>query len=144
MKEPDDSYHAFLVRIPTIMCGEGTCIVDLALMRALLKEDACLLPALLTPGEQNYCLKWRNPLPHIAARFAAKRALIEQMRIEEKTDITWTEIDIRSTPEGAPSLTLEKRVLDYARQAHMTSWLVSLTHARQYAGAFVAIETKRG
>lgn len=76
-----------------------------------------------------------DPVPGLAARFAAKEAF-------QKTwheTLSWRDVGVDSDGRGAPRLTFSPRV---ARRMAERGWRahVSLTHARTHAAAVVVLE----
>ena len=63
-----------------MILGTGVDIVDIERFRRInerLKDR--FIARVFTPGEQEFCLKRRDPVPHFAARFAAKEALFKAL-----------------------------------------------------------------
>ena len=76
-----------------------------------------------------------DPVPALAARFAAKEAF-------QKTwpeTLSWRDVGIVNAADGAPQLAFSERV---ARRMTAEGWRahVSLTHAREHAAAVVVLE----
>lgn len=76
-----------------------------------------------------------DPVPALAARFAAKEAF-------QKTwpeTLSWRDVGIVSDAAGAPQLAFSEHV---ARRMEAEGWRahVSLTHAREHAAAVVVLE----
>lgn len=91
-----------------------------------------------TDDEIAYCRSRRDPAPHFAARFAAKEAFLKALGAPP--GLRWTEIEVRSTPGGAPVLVLSGEAAAAARRRGVASQHLSLTHAGDVAAAVVVLE----
>ena len=59
-----------------IVRGVGTDIIECErIAKVFDRQKDRFLKRVYTEGEQDYCLKMKNPVPHLAARFAAKEAV---------------------------------------------------------------------
>lgn len=85
------------------------------------------LQRLFSPDETTYAFSHRDPYPHLAARFAAKEALIKAGRHQEP--LPWTQMEVRLDSQGKPNVYLEGTL--------SASHLVSLSHTTDYAVAVV-------
>ncbi|MBK8269849.1 MAG: holo-ACP synthase [Planctomycetes bacterium] len=63
------------------------------------------LSRILTPLERALCEKMKNPVPHIAGRFAAKEAVLKMIGTGWRGQIAWTDIEIENDPAGQPRVT---------------------------------------
>jgi len=75
-------------------------------------------------------------LDSLAARFAAKEAVIKALALSE-AGISWRDIEVVKLPDGHCELQLHGRVATRAHQAGCTQWQLSLSHEGDYAGAVV-------
>jgi len=81
---------------------------------------------------------YRKKLPSLAARFAAKEAVIKALG--KSTSVSLREIEVLSEPGGKPVVNLYGRTQDQARGLGLDSLAISLSHSREYAIALVAGE----
>jgi holo-[acyl-carrier protein] synthase len=72
----------------------------------------------------------------LAARFAAKEAVLKVLRAAEQ-GIDWRSIEVVRCDDGAPMLRLQGRAAEVAAQQGFFAFSVSLTHETDYAGAVV-------
>jgi holo-[acyl-carrier protein] synthase len=72
----------------------------------------------------------------LAARFAAKEAVIKVLRAAE-LGVDWRSIEVVRADDGAPSLRLAGRVAEAAERQGFFQFSISLTHETDYAGAVV-------
>lgn len=87
---------------------------------------------IFTTRERVYCFSRKDPGPFLAARFAAKEAVMKACATLCIRPPQWKEIDVRRRPNGAPFICLPKRFASY-------TVLVSLSHTRTHAIAFSII-----
>jgi len=89
-----------------------------------------------TEGERAYCLRMRDPAPFLAARFAAKEAVIKALDLPE-AGIGWRDIELTRGPGGRPALALHGRAAELARGLGVRDWAVSISHDGPQACAVV-------
>ncbi len=89
-----------------------------------------------TPEEVAFARSHRDPVPALAARFAAKEAFQKTWPVT----IGWRDVAVQRSARGVPSLVFAPEV---ARRLENEGWRahVSLTHARGHAAAVVVLET---
>jgi holo-[acyl-carrier protein] synthase len=75
-------------------------------------------------------------LDSLAARFAAKEAVIKALALSE-AGISWRDIEVLKQTGGHCELQLHGRVAVRAQQAGCRHWQLSLSHEGDYAGAVV-------
>jgi holo-[acyl-carrier protein] synthase len=74
----------------------------------------------------------------LAARFAAKEAVIKALRFSE-AGIDWREIEVQRLPGGECAIRLHGRALELAREQGVRQILLCLSHDGEYAGAVVSV-----
>ena len=114
----------------------GVDLADVARIRkALWAFPERFVKRVLTESEAAYCLSRPDPAPHIAARFAAKEAVIKCLG----EGVALTDICVERAMSGAPSVSLTGKA---AEKAAGRTILISLTHLPDIACAFaVLVET---
>ncbi len=75
-------------------------------------------------------------VPSLAARFAAKEAVIKALG-SGFIDSGWKDIEILSQQDGAPYIKLHGGVLDKANRLGFRDFAISLSHCRDYAVAML-------
>jgi len=83
---------------------------------------------------------YRKKLPSLAARFAAKEAVIKALG--KSTGVSLREIEVLSEPSGKPLVNLYGKTQNEARDLGLYGFAISLSHSREYAVALVAGESK--
>ena len=116
--------------------GIGTDIVSVGRIAALMKSGgAAFLNRWFTEGEIGYCTGKTVPSRHLAARFAAKEAVIKALPMAWDGPLPWRSIEIVNDPSGAPSVSLSGAILDAATRAGIGEIKISLSHCDEYATA---------
>jgi holo-[acyl-carrier protein] synthase len=93
------------------------------------------LQRVFTEGELAYCRSRRDPIPHLAARFAAKEAGLKALGTGLSMGVSWRELEVRRERGQPPTLSLRgrSRAIGEARGARRI--LLTLTHEGEYAVA---------
>lgn len=100
----------------------------------LKRQGERFLERIYTSAEREYC--GRN-LQCLAARFAGKEAVLKALGTGLTQGCTFQDISILRDESGKPYLVLEGRVREIALEKGMSSWLISLSHTKHYALAYV-------
>ena len=87
------------------------------------------LRRVFTPGEIAYC---RGRAPNLAARFAAKEAVMKCLGTGFR-GVGWRDVEVVRAPSGAPSARLHGRARRRAERLGVTEIAISLSHSREYA-----------
>ena len=113
--------------------------VDLAqiprLRRVVERWDERFLRRVFTEAEIAYCRRRRDPIPHFAARFAAKEATLKALGTGLRMGVNWRELEVRRERGQAPVMVLSGRCRDLAKAKGAGRVLLSLTHDGDYAMA---------
>jgi holo-[acyl-carrier protein] synthase len=128
--------------------GIGIDLVPIARMREVIARwGERFLGRVFTDGEIAYCRARRDPVPHFAARFAAKEAALKALGTGLTMGVKWRELEVRRERGQAPSLILSGRSREIGLRRGGRRVLVSLTHDGEYAMAqamLVADELRDG
>ncbi len=119
--------------------AHGIDLVDIARIERMLADHGDrFLQRVFTTAEQEYSKAGGlRCAERLAARFAAKEAVLKALGTGLRSGMSWTEIEVRVLPSGAPSLVTTGCVGDVARQRTITAWLISLSHSGGFAVASV-------
>jgi holo-[acyl-carrier protein] synthase len=113
------------------------------LRRAVERWDDRFLRRVFTDDEIAYCRRNRDPIPHLAARFAAKEAALKALGTGLTMGVRWREVEVRREPDQAPTLTLTGRCRALALARGAQRAFVSLSHDGDYALAQVMLVDDR-
>src|SRR5262245_4226558 len=95
---------------------------------------------LFTPGELAYCRGFKDPLPHLAARFAAKEATGKALGTGIAGGVGWTQIEVLQPGGRMPRLQLTGAALARFQAVGATRSHLSLSHDGGLGGACVVLE----
>lgn len=93
------------------------------------------LQRIFTAKERNYCLAAREPVTRLAGRFAVKEAVMKALGTGWRGGIEWTDIETLPDTMGRPVLTLSGQTAELAASLGVSRWIVSISHAGEYAMA---------
>jgi holo-[acyl-carrier protein] synthase len=91
------------------------------------------LERIYTPGEIAYC---RGRAPQLAARFAAKEAVMKALGTGTR-GVGWRDVEVTRKRSGEPQIELHGRAARRADRLGIDRIAVSLSHSREYAVASV-------
>jgi len=115
--------------------GVGTDLVEVSRLRDALERTPALLHRLFTPAEQSRCNRNRDPMPHLAARFAAKESVMKALG-RGMSAMAFTDIEVVADSAGAPGIRMSGRARRVADSIGVSEVRVSLTHTGDLAQAF--------
>ena len=117
----------------------GVDLVELdRIRRAVARHGTRFLARIYPPDE---LARYRDRLPELAARFAAKEAVSKALGVGlshlSVQGIGWQEVEVLSDPLGKPVVRLLGRAQALAEAQGLGTWAISLSHSRDHALAFV-------
>jgi holo-[acyl-carrier protein] synthase len=127
-------------RSPGGIVGLGTDLVEVDRFRLAVARRATLTERLFSDDERAYAAKQADPVKSLAARFAAKEAVMKALGVGLGSFALRDVEVVRDDDAGTPSLVLRGRAGTLARERGVTGWMVSLSHTDASAMA-VAIAT---
>lgn len=119
-----------------MIVGIGVDIVDIARFTRSLERTPRLRERLFTPNERALAL------PSLAARFAAKEALIKALGGSD--GVRWNDVEIASNSDRQPRFVSYRVTEQHLRERGVDRVHVSLSHDAGAAIAFVVVEQTRG
>jgi holo-[acyl-carrier protein] synthase len=119
----------------TTVVRTGVDIVAVARVARLATEDARALDDVFTQAELDYCRRRRRSHEHMAARFAAKEAVLKAFGTGIGKRMRWTDVEIAKERSGRPLVRLHGAVAEWAKRRGLAGVDVSLSHS---AGLAVA------
>ncbi len=122
---------------PGSLVGIGLDSVDIARFAAMLGRRAALRTRLFTEHERAYADRMADPVPTLAARFAAKEAVMKSLFVGLGA-LDWWDVEVRRRESGRPVLVVSGRAAGLATRRGVTAWQLSLTHTDSVASAGVA------
>lgn len=116
------------------MIGIGIDSVEVDRFRRAITSRPGIVDRLFTPAEADYGRRQADPAPRLAARFAAKEAVMKAMGVGLGA-FAFRDVEVVRAPSGAPSVALSGRASEVAAARGVTSWRLSLTHTALVAEA---------
>ncbi|MFN9939811.1 MAG: holo-ACP synthase [bacterium] len=101
------------------------------------KHGEVFLQRVFTQREIAYCSSRRSANQHYAGRWAAKEAALKALGTGWAKGIHWTDVEVRNEVSGKPMLILANRAEEVATSLGIRQMLISISHCRNYAIAFV-------
>jgi holo-[acyl-carrier protein] synthase len=121
--------------------GIGVDVVQVdRISQSLERFGARMEKRLFTPDELAYCRRHKDPLPHLAARFAAKEALFKAIGTGLSGGVGWQQAEVLQPGGHQPKLQLSGAALDRFRALGCTASHLTLAHDGGLAIACVVIE----
>jgi holo-[acyl-carrier protein] synthase len=96
------------------------------------------LRRIFTDGEIAYCTKRRDPVPHLAGRFAVKEAAMKALGTGQSRGVMWKDIEV-VRGGGPPRLKLHGGAARRADEMGVQQSLVTITHSETLALAQVLL-----
>ena len=120
--------------------GLGADVVEVGRMRVALDRTASLAERLFSDDERAYAFEQHDPAKSLAARFAAKEAVMKALGVG-LGDIDFHDVEVVRRDDGAPHLDVRGRARALAARRGVTRWLISLSHTDSTAMAVVIAES---
>jgi len=124
-----------------VILGIGTDISDFSRMRdALERSGRSLMNRLFTEAEQARCERRHDPVPCLAARFAAKEALGKALGVGLGS-MGITSAEVVNDERGAPSFRFHGRLKSWVEAVPGMRVHLTLSDGESHAAAFVVLES---
>lgn len=118
--------------------GHGVDIVDVARIERTLGDHADrFLERCFTAQERAYADASKRRVEHLAARFAAKEAVMKALGTGWAGGVGWSEIEVEREAGGRPVVVLHGAAAERARALGVRTWHLSLSHTESSAIASV-------
>ena len=121
------------------MIGIGVDVVDIERFRRSLARTPSMRQRLFTAVELDYVAPQADPVPSLAARFAAREAVMKSLGLGLGA-FGFHDVWVEREPSGAPLLVVTNRAAELAATAGVSRWHLSLTHSDLVAVAYVVAE----
>ena len=125
----------------------GHDLIEIGRIEAVWKRNGQrFLDRIYTEEELEYCLSQAQPLPSLAARFAAKEAFQKVWPRVHR----WKDVWVTRTPTPTGAFAFDRPKLDFGETIRLTlttnGWKthLSLTHTHMHASAVVILEETCG
>lgn len=115
----------------------GVDLVEVDRLARLVTEHVEALETLFTTQELGYCLPKRRRYEHLAARFAAKEAVLKAFGTGLSQGMCWKDVEVVNEAGGRPRVRLHGEVARWAHRRRLVDLDVSLSHTANLAIAQV-------
>lgn len=120
----------------------GVDTVEIARIGGLwLRAGRRFLDRVYTQAEQDYCLQRGEPAESLAARFAAKEAVLKCLGTGWSVGLGFHQVEVVRSPRGSVAVLLHGAAADLAKDRGIQRIHLSLTHDGGLATAFAVAET---
>ena len=106
----------------------GVDIVEVPRVERLIRSYERVEARLFTEHEIDYCRGRRRCYEHMAARFAAKEAVLKALGTGLSRGMRWTDVEVLNEDGGRPSVRLSGAVAAWAERLGVQQLEVSLSH----------------
>ena len=125
-----------------MIVGIGIDVVDIERMRrAMNRQKDRFVQRVFTASEQDFCNSHRDPVPHYAARFAAKEALFKALGTGWDRGVTWLDAEVKREHRASPSIHLGGEAGKISESLGTARVHLSLSHSESSAAAVVILES---
>jgi holo-[acyl-carrier protein] synthase len=119
--------------------GIGVDLVDIERFRRSLERTPSMRTRIFTEIELAYVAPQVDPVPSLAARFAAREAVMKSLGVGLGA-FGFHEVWVERAASGQPSLVFAGRAAELSAEAGVRRWHLSLTHSDVMAAAYVVAE----
>ncbi|HYB23764.1 MAG TPA: holo-ACP synthase, partial [Solirubrobacteraceae bacterium] len=109
-----------MASLPEPRLRVGVDLVGVERLERLLAEHADLHEELFTAAELEYCRGKRRCSEHLAARFAAKEAVLKAFGTGLSQRMRWTEVEVVAERSGRPRVRLSGSVAAFAERRRLS------------------------
>jgi holo-[acyl-carrier protein] synthase len=117
-----------------VLTGIGIDAVEVDRFRRVINRTPGVVRRLFTDGEQAAGARRRDPAERLAARFAAKEAVMKALGVGLGA-FAFHDVEVVNAPSGKPSLVLRGKAAALAEAQGVRRWELSLTHTDRTAHA---------
>jgi holo-[acyl-carrier protein] synthase len=115
-----------------VVAGIGIDLLEIGRLERALRRHPRLAERVFTPAERDYAAGRARPGRHLAARFAAKEAVVKALGLSGEFRLR----DVEVVAGEPPAVRLSGRAAEAAAGEPVA---VSLTHSREFAGAVAVL-----
>ena len=125
-----------------MIAGTGVDIVEISrIKQAAGKWSDKFLKRIFTQKELEYAHGKSIPYQHLAARFAAKEAVLKAIGDSAIHRIEWVNVEILNDEHGKPVVNLSGQAKKIKQEKNISDIIISMSHTRTYAVATAIILT---
>jgi holo-[acyl-carrier protein] synthase len=111
--------------------GLGIDLIEVGrIRRACDRWGERFLHRVFTAGERAYCMRRAHPEQSLAARFAAKEAVLKAIGTGLSGGIRWTDVEVTKERSGKPGVRLGERITRIIGERKV---LLTISHTKEFA-----------
>jgi holo-[acyl-carrier protein] synthase len=121
--------------------GIGVDTIELTrIERVYRRYNERFLERIFAPEEKAYALRYKDPVPRLAARFAAKEACMKALGTGWNFGVRWRDIVVVNDTSGKPQMSLHGKAKTLFERLSGERIHLSITHSKENATAVVIFE----
>lgn len=114
----------------SLIKGLGNDIVEIERIRKSFDRHGYrFLTRLFSTKEQDYCLTYKDPVPHLAARFSAKESIVKALGTGFGEHASWLDMEILNDSLGKPHVHFSEGI---KKKLNNPLVLISISHCELY------------
>jgi holo-[acyl-carrier protein] synthase len=114
--------------------GIGVDLVECDRFQLALERRAKIGERLFSDAEREYAYRHKAPVPHLAARFAVKEAVMKAMGVG-LWKFAMRDVEVTRLRSGQPEILLHNRAAEMAVERKIGRWMLTITHTDSMAMA---------
>jgi holo-[acyl-carrier protein] synthase len=115
---------------PPSILGIGNDIIEIERIRSSYDRYGYqFLSRLFSTKEQDYCLKFKDPVPHLAARFSGKESIVKALGTGFGKNASWLDMEIINDEQGKPCVFFSEEIKQRLQNPQV---LLSISHCKLY------------
>lgn len=123
-----------------MIAGIGIDIIEVSRIKeAVERWDSAFLKRIFTDNEVQYSQNKKFAYQHLAARFAAKEAVLKAIGDSAIQHIEWHNIEVLNDEFGKPYIRLSGEALKIKEAKQITDIIISMSHTHTFAVANVIL-----
>lgn len=111
----------------------GVDVVEISRMKEVIARTPSFKERLFSSQERQYCEKFHDSIPHYAARFAAKEAVVKALGVGFSQGVAYRDIEVIINKFGKPVVVLSGAAQRIAQSLEVVEMPISLSHTHQEA-----------
>ena len=124
-----------------MIVGTGVDLIAVKrIQEAVERHGMRFLSKIFTQNELEYSRGKAREFEHLAARFAAKEAVLKAFGTGAAAGVSLRDVEVVNSPNGKPDVVLHGKAYGFAQVRGVTRIHLSLSHADEYAVAQVVME----
>lgn len=108
--------------------GLGVDVIDISRFRNVCKRTPSFIKKMFSEAEIKFCNKFKDPIPHLAVRFAAKEAAVKALEVGFNNGIGFRDIEVVNEASGKPYLQFRGEALECVQRKGIVDFPISLSH----------------